>query len=115
MGNFRKLPYALLLTSIFIGTTIGMLSNISFKSYLERTLIFYVIIFLGSYLCVSFIVKANMKQRKVDSHHIDIVIPPQEPEFYESAENEQQDFMPLDFKIYGEKNQSKVLGQVNES
>ncbi len=115
MDNLKKLPYALLLTSIFISTIAGMLSKISFKSYLERTLIFYVIIFLGSYLCVSFILKANIQHRKVKSHHIDIVIPPQESELYESAEKEEQNFMPLDFKKYGENNQSKILERENES
>ncbi|MBB6216502.1 hypothetical protein HNQ80_002604 [Anaerosolibacter carboniphilus] len=115
MEKLKKLPYVLLLTSILIGTIIGMLSNISFISYLKRTLFFYAIIFLGSYQFVSFILKANTGQKKVDSNSVDIVIPPGEPEFYDSSEKENQNFVPLDFKSYDEKNQSKILGQMNES
>lgn len=116
MEKLKKLPYVLLLTSILVGTIIGMFSNISFATYLKRTLIFYAIIFFGSHLCVSSIARVNAKQEKSNPSNIDIVIPPGESELLDNPEDEDQNFMPLDFKNYSNKNQStKVLEQINES
>ncbi|KXG75774.1 hypothetical protein [Thermotalea metallivorans] len=118
MEILRKIPYILLFLSIFISTLVGMLANITFLSFLKRTILFYVVIFLGSYMGVSNVLKAKITQNTAkDSsvQQIDLIIPSEQPELYNKKDDEQTDFIPIDFKNYDTNYSSKPYGKTNGS
>lgn len=118
MEILRRIPYILLFLSIFISTLIGMLANITFLSFLKRTILFYAVIFLGSYICISNVLKAKTTQnipKDSSAKQIDLVIPSEQPELYNKEDDEQPDFIPIDFKNYDKNYSSKPYGKTDRS
>ncbi|AOT68255.1 hypothetical protein [Geosporobacter ferrireducens] len=113
MKSLKSIPYYLLVFSIFISTLIAAFHNISFISYIKRSLLFVILIFIASLVISKTLQKSKSTEEAKPT--IELTVPAEQITLDYGVENsseedymateEEGDFAPMDFREYKEKNE----------
>lgn len=113
MKSLKSIPYYLLTFSIFISTLIAAFQNISFISYVKRSVFFVALIFIASFVIIKTVEKSKSVEEAKPT--IELTVPAEQITLDYGVENsneeddmameEEGDFAPMDFRKYKEENE----------
>ncbi len=108
MKSLKSIPYYLLASSIFVSTLIAAFQNISFGSYIKRSLFFVILIFSASLVITRTLEKIRPIEKSKST--IELTVPAEQITFNYGVENSNEeddieaeaegDFAPMDFREY---------------